>query len=1411
MVTALDERRVRALAFGRGVDGLQLEKAAAALKRMRQLGLEKRDLIDIIGQLGYLEPDDCELLRRQASMTPGELEADAARAKAAARAEQAAAAAAPIPLDPPTVEPDEDSEDEGPDLGAIPVDDEPLPSSERRPITDVVVVDDSPPPPPPPNGPADDLSLPPQQRWDRRRAYDERIAKLARNLADPAAIDEALSVQESTWTSQQLLIPLAQLLVEREVLTSEEAGWVDRAIASAQPPEPAAEADAAPIPLTSPLLIGDGAAEAATPPDAPEAPAEPEAPAAEAEPEVGLAPDPAPREEPAVTSDSQVSEIAKRPDGKPLEIRPYRPDSKTDPKPAARRDEPASLDETTPRQQSEVELDRKLAQQDAADAATEAEAERPPTAPPSRLETPEEARDEGEPRLPTAPPSKLSTPEEARGDGDAPPSGLDTKKRRRVEALEELVPPPPIEELGRRRRRILPTKRQLAIGGLVVLAILLTAGLQQVVTRLAAAADDDAWRQASQMAEKDHERGLEMIEAYRKKYPRGRHAEEAKTELQRLHLDHAIINFEGGLEQRERAKELFRLVRQISTETGPAAEALNYLDQIAELEKREARAAAWKVYIDEVSALQQGGDPQAVIDRLGRPPFARLTEAEAAERDQLRAAALAEQTRRLLSTFVYLPGSKLKLPDGPAASKPADYPRPVRRYRLESVDAIRADGPQAKPVGPAGTLVVHAGPALVGVDARSGAMRWRQAADDDPAFDPLPVSLGERVGRQIELPDAALVPRGERTLALVDAANGRERWTRTLPAALRGRPTLTGAGGALVGAADGRAYLIELGDGRVKGAFVTGGEIVSAPTYAPDTDLLVVPSADSFCYLFSLEERRFLGRLPAPPHPGVSPMLVGEVLFVPHRSGNRTELVAHQLDLSGERLASRKLDTFLLDGRLRTDARVIGGQVFLVTDTGQLGVYAVDPDDEQQPVYALTKQRSGRSILQKGSVRLLDRKLGRQVMVIGDDLHLYDLPEIGDNVRDQPFAVKLSWRQEDTSRRDTPIHGFVSGTPWRSRGWLCFATRQPRTAGVHLYAFDLAAEDPELIWHRTLAAGVRDRALWLGKETDGPEHGRLLIAKEDGGLHSLSFDGGAPIHRRLRRGTAQLPFTGMAADADHLYVARGREVSRLDRVTGEPLPGWKLDVALKGDVVCGPVLADGMLLIGTQRGAIYGINPRSGRLAADEWTAVGRAPLTTQPVVWKQLIVVGTATQGLYGLKPTTAGMRTFLSQEWQLRTDGAVRCQPWLSGKMLWAGADDGKVYRLDLEKPTVPLVGATQLPASVRGALVGGELADGSQLVLATTVDGGLYALDGADGKVRWKVPPAGAERLDAAPALVGDVVYVISTRGELRSYGATDGKPGWSLRLPDRFHADTLRVIDGRLWVLSRRGFLYEVALP
>ena len=56
-MTALDERRVRALAFGRGVDGLQLEKAAAALKRMRRLGLEKRDLIDIIGQGSRGPPD----------------------------------------------------------------------------------------------------------------------------------------------------------------------------------------------------------------------------------------------------------------------------------------------------------------------------------------------------------------------------------------------------------------------------------------------------------------------------------------------------------------------------------------------------------------------------------------------------------------------------------------------------------------------------------------------------------------------------------------------------------------------------------------------------------------------------------------------------------------------------------------------------------------------------------------------------------------------------------------------------------------------------------------------------------------------------------------------------------------------------------------------------------------------------------------------------------------------------------------------------------------------------------------------------------------------------------------------------------------------------------------------------------
>jgi outer membrane protein assembly factor BamB len=161
----------------------------------------------------------------------------------------------------------------------------------------------------------------------------------------------------------------------------------------------------------------------------------------------------------------------------------------------------------------------------------------------------------------------------------------------------------------------------------------------------------------------------------------------------------------------------------------------------------------------------------------------------------------------------------------------------------------------------------------------------------------------------------------------------------------------------------------------------------------------------------------------------------------------------------------------------------------------------------------------------------------------------------------------------------------------------------------------------------------------------------------------------------------------------------------------------------------------------------------------------------------------------------------------WQFKAGGAVYSSPLPSGKSLYIGSDDGKLYALDRQSGEVRWTFAADGPIRSTAA------ADGENVYLADRT-GGLYALDADDGSLQWKLaggsdgkPLDPWDYYDSSPVLAGRTLFYGSGDHKLYAVDTKTGQVKWSydtgypVRSTPAYRAGTVYVGD---WF----GYLHAV---
>jgi eukaryotic-like serine/threonine-protein kinase len=168
---------------------------------------------------------------------------------------------------------------------------------------------------------------------------------------------------------------------------------------------------------------------------------------------------------------------------------------------------------------------------------------------------------------------------------------------------------------------------------------------------------------------------------------------------------------------------------------------------------------------------------------------------------------------------------------------------------------------------------------------------------------------------------------------------------------------------------------------------------------------------------------------------------------------------------------------------------------------------------------------------------------------------------------------------------------------------------------------------------------------------------------------------------------------------------------------------------------------------------------------------------------------------------------------KWQVRTGGAVRSSPAVTTTHVFVGSGDGKLYALDRSTGEVTW-------SFNAGGSVDASPAVAQGLVVAATLAGRIFAVDEGSGRLRWSLqtgpalpantsPAGGWDLWASSPVIVGSAIIIGGPDGGVYSLDLATGRQRWRAQINGRVRA-TPAVHNGFVVVGSWGGRIYALDL-
>jgi len=184
---------------------------------------------------------------------------------------------------------------------------------------------------------------------------------------------------------------------------------------------------------------------------------------------------------------------------------------------------------------------------------------------------------------------------------------------------------------------------------------------------------------------------------------------------------------------------------------------------------------------------------------------------------------------------------------------------------------------------------------------------------------------------------------------------------------------------------------------------------------------------------------------------------------------------------------------------------------------------------------------------------------------------------------------------------------------------------------------------------------------------------------------------------------------------------------------------------------------------------------------------------TSSPTVAQNLVLVGCQNGALYAYNRISGDAK------WRFSTNGVIRSSPTVSGGNVYVGSLDNNVYSLDLDS------GKKEWEFETGGSIWSSPTAT-SRTVYIGSNDGNLYALEATSGEERWSFQANGSIR--SSPTVIeNNTVYVGDSAGHVYALNAATGNVIWSFKTTDVIWSSPI-VVDGVLFIGSDKIYALNV---
>jgi len=228
----------------------------------------------------------------------------------------------------------------------------------------------------------------------------------------------------------------------------------------------------------------------------------------------------------------------------------------------------------------------------------------------------------------------------------------------------------------------------------------------------------------------------------------------------------------------------------------------------------------------------------------------------------------------------------------------------------------------------------------------------------------------------------------------------------------------------------------------------------------------------------------------------------------------------------------------------------------------------------------------------------------------------------------------------------------------------------------------------------------------------------------------------------------------------------------------------------KGPIMGSPVVADGVVFVGSRDGNLYALDAKRG---TETWHLRTGDRIESTPAVAGHVVFIGSH-DGRVHAAVCDSGRRL-----WQRDVGSPIRSSATVMDGRLFIGNRQGQVVALRAENGE--LLWQAQTGAEVSAAPAGGDGA-----VIVGSWDGRLYAFAADTGAQLWEHLTEGA--VASSAALDGGVAYCGSDDGHLYALSEKDGELYWRVKLGSQVRSSpalaggrlVVGCVDGRIACLS-----------